>query len=172
MNEPLEELYFNWLCAKVVQPNQNIYLDLLRILHTTEFVWLVAGDGNRAEDGLDLRSDFLRQSHLAYGNEWDHVGCSIFEMLLAFSNIASFETGTESKEWFWIFLTNLGLGEFRQTSKKDNVFINDVLYRFVWRLYEPSGHGGLFPMRWPKHDQRTVEIWYQFCEYVDEQGLI
>ena len=63
MNEPFEEAYFKWLCAKVDHTNvptpSLTHWNLLRILHRNEFVWLLTGDDNRAEDGVDLRHAFL-----------------------------------------------------------------------------------------------------------------
>ena len=53
MGEPLENLYFNWLSAKVINPldtdREATYWDLLRKLHNTEFVWVISGDDNRAK---------------------------------------------------------------------------------------------------------------------------
>jgi hypothetical protein len=144
----------------------------LRILHRTEFVWLVAEDENRAEDGLELRGDFLRETRLDTEPEWEMVPCSIFEMLLAFTRRAEFQTTISTKDWFWIMIANLELGEYRRIMADDVPVIDDILYKFVWRLYNDAGHGGLFPLRWPKSDQREIEIWYQFCEYVDEQDLV
>ena len=36
------------------------------------------------------------------------------------------------------------------------------------REYSDNGHGGLFPLKNPKKDQRKVEIWYQMTEYINE----
>lgn len=171
MTEPIEEAYFNWLCAKVLD-NRNIYIDLLRLLHSTEFVWVVHGDHNRGADGVELREDFIRESRFASEFEWEQAGCSIFEMLLAFAKRAAFQTSEPVKNWFWEFMTNLGLSELRNLSEEDVIFVQEVLEHLIWRSYEPNGYGGMFPLRWPKRDQREVEIWYQFCEYVDEQGRI
>lgn len=172
MEEPLEESYFNWLCAKVLSTNVRNYFDLMQILHRTEFVWIISGDRNRSEDGLELRTYFLRETHLEIDDQWFNDPCSVLEMFIAFANRASFQTDTSLNDWFWIFLTNLGLVEYRRVSKSDVPIIEDILYTFVWRTYDPSGHGGMFPMRLPEHDQRKVEIWYQFYEYLDDQGLV
>lgn len=173
MSEPIEESYFNWLRAKVLSPTNMQYQDLLRELHRTEFVWLIPGDRNRAEDGLELRLDFGVESRLDPDPEWQHIGCSILEMLFAFAKRASFQTDNPPKDWFWEFITNLDLGELRHVLNEDDIlFVDDVLQKFIWRTYDPSGLGGMFPMRWPKQDQTKVEIWYQFCEYLDDQGRL
>lgn len=172
MNEPVDESYFNWLCAKVIDPRLTVYLDLMRILHTTEFVWLIQGDRNRAEDGVELREEFLREALIEVEPEWINMPCSLLELFIAFSRRATFQTERPEKEWFWEFLRNLNLDEYRQINESDLSVIDDILYDFVWRTYNPNGQGGMFPLRKPEEDQRKVEIWYQFCEYLVEQGFV
>lgn len=172
MSEPIDHEYFNWLCAKVQKTRAPIYRDLLWILYTTEFTWVVPEDKNRAEDGVELRSDFIRESMVELESLWFNQPCSVLEVLVAFANRASFNTAIPVRDWFWDFLDNLDLGEYRQVSLSDEVHIREKLHTFIWRTYDPSGYGGLFPMRWPKTDQRRVEIWYQFCEYLEDRGLI
>lgn len=173
MNEPIESTYFNWLCAKVMQienPTPSLtYWNLLRELHNTEFVWLLSGDDNRAEDGLDLRPEFLTASFLKRDSFWENVGCSVLEMLIALARRAEFETDIPAKDWFWTFIDNLGLLDFNDASDENPEIIKEILFRFIWRTYEYNGVGGLFPLRNPEHDQRKVEIWYQFAEYLTDQ---
>lgn len=172
MEEPIEELYFNWLCAKVLSVEVPIYWDLMRILYKTEFVWKVPGDRNRYEDGLELRDDFLRVSSFENETEWYNTPCSLLEMFISFAQRAQFQTDKPVRDWFWIFMQNLELDEYRQVSRDDIPVIDDILYDFVWRTYDSNGYGGMFPMRWPKRDQTEVEIWYQFCDYLEDQGLM
>lgn len=172
MPEPIENAYFNWLCAKIKKDNVNIYYDLLEILHTTEFIWLLPKDEDRAKDGLELREDFVRETRFEPEPGWLITGCSVLELLIAFAKRANFQTDIPTDVLFWSFIQNLELGEFRQLSRHDVPVVEQILYNFVWRLYDDNGNGGLFPMRWPKHDQRSLDIWYQYCEYVDEQQLI
>lgn len=175
MDEPIEEVYFNWLCAKVMAvkaPTPSLtFWKLFRTLHNTEFVWLVPNDDNRCEDGIDLRHEFLNMYTPDHHPEWLKIGCSIFEMLIAFARRAEFDTDQSAKEWFWIFLENLGLSEFNDAYDIDMLVVDDILQRFVWRTYDFDGTGGLFPLRNPSHDQRKVELWYQFSEYLVEQEV-
>lgn len=170
--EPIENEYFNWLCTKVMQRQGNLYIDLMRILHHTEFVWIVHGDQNRAEDGAELRADFIRETDWEIVFGWYHEPASVLEVLIAFSFKAQFQTDISSGDWFWRFMTNLGLEEYRQVSGLDQRRIEDILHTFVWRNYDACGHGGLFPLTRTNHNQREVEIWYQFCEYLEDQCLI
>lgn len=176
MIEPFEESYFNWLCAKVNRvenPTPSLtYRRLLSVLHSTEFVWLLSGDDNRAEDGVDLRHRFTVESGLEPDYIWMNTSCSLLEMLIAFSERAAFQTLISAYDWFWIFITNLGLSEYNDASFANEHEIGEVLYSLVWRTYEWNGSGGLFPLRRPEHDQRKVEIWYQFCEYLIDQEQV
>lgn len=172
MIEPIESLYFNWLSAKVMQievPTPSLtFWKLLRELHNTEFVWLVPNDDNRAEDGLDLRLEFLREANLEPDFGWSNVGCSIFEMFIAFARRLEFETDQPLREWFWIFIDNLGLSSCNDATYPGAVNVDDILYKFVWRTYDYNGQGGMFPLQKADRDQRKVEIWYEFCAYLSD----
>lgn len=172
MSEPLENLYFNWLCAKVIRvavPTPSLtYNKLLRELHHTEFVWILSGDDNRAEDGLELRSEFLVEANLDDDGSWNAVGCSILEMLIAFARRAQFTAGETTSYWFWQFMENLHLDEVNDGSDITSEQIGEVLSDFVWRNYDSRGVGGIFPMGNPPEDQTKVEIWYQFNQYLDD----
>lgn len=170
MTEPLENLYFNWLCNKVLRldhPTPSLtYWNLLRQLHSTEYAWLLSGDDNRAEDGVELRTEFLTESRQPYNEGWESVGCSVLEMLIAFSRKAAFNANETSEFWFWHFLDNLGLASANDASDATSEAVDDILSTFIWRTYNEDGSGGLFPMNNPNKNQKEVEIWYQFCDYL------
>lgn len=175
MSEPLEETYFRWLCAKVIPRHSDIYYGLLLVMYKTEFVWMhqAHGDHNRAAEGIELRLDFLRETNVYQDRLWFDQPCSVLEALIALARRANFQFDTWGvDEWFWLFIKNLGLEDYRRISDGDIPAITDVLNRFIWRTYEADGRGGLFPLQEPKRDQRRIEIWYQFCDYVEDQGLL
>lgn len=174
MDESIEEAYFTWLCAKVTPPYSDVYYGLLLVLHKTEFIWVpsVLGDRNRAADGQELRLDFLRETNVYREREWFECPCSVLEALIAFARRANFQTDIPVADWFWRFIENLGLSEYRRISESDVPVIQGILNTFVWRTYDRDGRGGLFPLESPKKDQRKVEIWYQFAEFVAEQHLV
>jgi len=173
MNEPLEDVYFSWLCAKVLDPNTRDYAQLMDILFGTPFTWVkeVPADEHRYADGLEIRRDFLRRRSIKR-NALDAIPISILEVWIAFANRASFQTDIPARDWFWEFLTNLGLDRFKRISESDVPLIEDVLYAFTWRAYEPNGFGGMFPIEETPNDQRVIEIWYQFCEYIQRRHLL
>lgn len=180
MGEPLEEAYFNWLCAKVVDHFYTVnevptlsYSKLLRTLHNNEFVWMLSGDDNRAEDGKDLRGEFLIECDIPDNPEWRTIpGCSVLEMLIAFSRRAEYQNDQPAREWFWEFISNLGFLECTDDSVITSQDIEEHLELFIWRNYNIDGSGGLFPMQHSYRDQRAVEIWYQLCDYLVDQNKL
>lgn len=175
MDERLENMYFDWLCAKVIRvknPTPSLTYDtLLRTLHNTEFVWFLSGDDNRAQDGKELRREFLIAGNFPDDIEWrTQYPCSVFEMLIAFSRRAEFNSEMPAHAWFWEMMSNLNLNGANDASEISPYEIADVLEHFMFRQYPPNGDGGLFPLSDPREDQTQVEIWYQFCEYVVERA--
>jgi len=176
MDEPIEEAYFNWLYSKVASIDcpatpSNTYFNLMRQLHSTEYAWLLNGDDNRAADGLELRREFhkILEIHLREEIPWTYIGCSVLEMLIAFSRRTMFQTSISDREWFWIFLHNLGLADLNDAQPDISLYVQGVLETFIWRTYDINGIGGLFPMEYTKRDQRQIEVVYQFFEYLEEQ---
>jgi hypothetical protein len=177
MPEPIDNLYFNWLYTKVcdisARSPQLKFFNLMRELHSIEFSWLILGDDNRAEDGCDLRAEFLRDMpRLEPDVNWLHEGCSVLEMLIAFSRHCAFQMDDHPRDWFWLMLDNLGLADLHDGKRRNESLIHDVVENFVWRTYESTGQGGLFPLTMSETDQREVEVWYQFSAYTLEREFI
>lgn len=172
MEEPLENEYFNWLCAKVLERHGRMYYGLLGILYKTEFIWVIDADSHRAADGIELRQDFLRETYQKSNPHWYAEPCSVLEMFIAFARRASFQTDTPSKDWFWTIMANLQLDQFRQLRDEDVPIIKNILYRFLSRSYDSHGYGGMFPITITHNDQRYVEILYQFHEYLFNHNYV
>ena len=175
MEQSIGDAYFQWLCAQVVNhnstPSSVTYWNLFTVLHEREFVFTLSGDDNRAGDGVELRMEFLSQIEADIPHDIRHAGASIFEVLIAFSRRAAFMTDMPAYDWFWIMINNLGLLSYTDAYDGDATVVGDILDRFIWRQYDYNGHGGLFPMHLPRQDQRNIEIWEQFSEYLVDQQL-
>lgn len=174
-SKPLDESYFVWLydqVGSVAEKNPSrTYWRMLRQLYTKEFVWIIPNDDNRAEDGRDLRVEFLTDTKVDRVEQgWLELGCSMLELLVGLSRRLAFEAEGEPSVWFWQLIENLGLEKYN-----DNVLdhseerIDDILNQVIWRTYKRNGQGGLFPLRRAAEDQREVEIWYQLSAYVLER---
>jgi hypothetical protein len=174
VNTELDELYLTWLYSQVgsvtLKNPSRTYWSIFRLLYRKEFVWFVPNDDNRAEDGKDLRYEFIDDKELEdVSLDWMNLGCSVFELLIGLSRRLAFEAGGEPLEWFWEFMENL---EFRAYNDKSHIPTEEIeaaLDQVIWRTYNPDGAGGLFPLRYPERDQRDIEIWYQMSAYLKER---
>lgn len=170
MTGTLDDLYLTWLYSRVgdvkVRNKSRTYWSLLTQLYSKKFVWLIPNDDNRVQDGLDLRQEFLVDTGLDYDAHWVGSDCSFLEMMIALSRRLAFEGEGHPPVWFWHLIRNLGLHEFTDRSMYNHSEVDERIDIVIWRLYEPNGRGGLFPLRRSNHDQREVEIWYQMNEYL------
>lgn len=169
--------YFNWMC-QLVSDKQHIgdcsYRKLLSKLHNIPFTYTIDMDGNRAADGIDLRyrfgyernyEDYIIASYL------DDKPCSVLEMIVALALrcetiMEDPDYGDRTGEWFWGMIESLGLESMDDTSFNRD-YVDDVIDIFLSRDYGRDGRGGLFTIKHPKRDLRTVEIWYQMNWYLD-----
>ena len=173
MTEPIESSYFRWLVAKVTDPHartpSQTHWKLLQQMHQTPFAWDVLGDDNRAEDGVNLRKEYLIQTNEDYDEQWFMLESSVFEMVYGLSRQAAFKDGRRPYDWFWEIMDNLGLSHYCDAAEYDERHIAAILDRLVWRTYDRYGNGGMFPLHSPMRDQRKVEIWYQLEGYLAER---
>lgn len=179
MSQLLDEQYLTWLYARIGSVNERskskTYWVLFRQLYTQEFVWLVANDDNRVDDGRDLRYEFLDEIGISrdVDPDWMGMGCSVLELLMGLAKRFAFETDRTPRYWFWELLENLDLVRFTDavnTKTKTQEIVNEIVHDLIFRNYHPSGRGGLFPLETPDKDQRNVEIWYQLCAYILERN--
>jgi hypothetical protein len=173
MDRPIDELYFVWLYGQVgsveIANPSRTHWGLLKQLYTKEFVWVIPNDDNRAEDGKDLRQQFIDEEELNNVDEvWMRLGCSMLEMLIGLSRRLSFEAGGKSRTWFWKLIENVNLDKYSDYTELPDSKIDDTLDRIIWRTYSNSGRGGLFPLKKTREDQRRIEIWYQLSAYLLE----
>lgn len=175
----LNEEYFEWMYQMVYNEKYSRYLSyrkLLRHLNDIEFTYIIDMDGNRAEDGINLRYQFGRDRGIKepiITTCLDNRSCSVLEMMIALSircevHIMDDPTiGDRTGQWFWNMIVNLGLGTMTD-SRFDANYIDEVIYCFLNRRYSINGEGGLFTIKHCSKDLRNVEIWYQAMWYMDE----
>lgn len=169
----MRERYFEWICRAV--GGMEGHLKLLRLLHGTEFRYSIPMDGNREEDGIELRYRFGREKGYAeqkVASVLDCRPCSVLEMMAALAircerDIMGKPDGIDrTGEWFWGMVDSLGLGGMDDGSF-DEGQAADVIERFLSRGYSRDGRGGLFTIKGCGRDLREVEIWYQMLWYLD-----
>ena len=177
MNEDrIENEYFEWMydlvCGKRYSKSVS-YRTLLMYLHSTEFIYSIPKDRNRAVDGIGLRRRFALSENCEEKADYLTGPCSVLEMMIALS-IRCEEgfmddptVGDRTGQWFWGMIVNLGLGPMTD-NRFDKHLVHDILTRFLKREYEADGRGGLFTVNHSKYDMRDVEIWTQKNYYLDE----
>lgn len=166
----IQKDYFNWLC-KLIDYKSRVsnYKKALAYLHSREFTYDISGDGNRYEDGIDLRYKYSNSRGLIFSEVCDNLdagGCSVLEMMVALAircedNIMyDGSKGNRQSKWFWEMFHNLGLHHLSD-KKFDEETAKDIVDCFLYREYGPDGKGGLFVTSDPTKDMRQEEIWYQ-----------
>lgn len=167
-HQPLDDIYLEWLYDQVLVRTQRgaSYWKLLRQMYQTEFTWFVPNDGNRAEDGKDLRTEWAAESDIDPPGMWLDMGCSFLEMLIALARRMSFQVGETPQHWFWHLLENLDVEANHDGSGYSRSYVVKRMRIVMDRMYDLNGNGGLFPLRRPNKDQRKVELWDQMNAYL------
>lgn len=194
----IQHAYFLWLCEfadlngfmgndkRKSETDDMTYFMLAMKLHHMRFKPILPNDDNRCKDGLALRSRFsLISSAFNDYSAIDFPDISMLEFFIALADRIDrdimYGPGKEldrSKEWFWVMMYNCGFTEFTDLrwDAKTDIFVDDKITNIVKRNYNFDGSGGIFPLKNPREDQRSVEIWYQmqsyFYENYDELDLL
>lgn len=174
--------YFLWLLAKIHISEHDENRLLMEILFERRFYWSVSNDDNRAQEGLDLRDEFERETGWPI-SEYKEVGlnipCSVLEMLVGLARAIEDNVmydpkyGDRTHIWFWEMIENLGLDKCTDSEIEWNdrfgvIFIDRTLENWLDRDFREDGFGSPFPLNKPETDQRNVEIWYQAMSFLDE----
>ena len=167
----IEHEYFEWLISQISVNGRRTYNELFERMYNVEFVWTVPHDGNRVQDGLDLRTEFFYEVVGRKYRKRDLTleGVSVLEVLVSLSRRVAFTAGGDSYSWAWRLIKNLRLHKISDplTEQKANK-IDEILEDLIWRTYQRDGQGGFFPLKRTAEDQTKVEIWYQMNAYIME----
>lgn len=177
-NDILDD-YFDWIYQIVsggFSPKKLSYKKLLRLLFNTEFTYSMPMDGNRYEDGIDLRyrfGDDVGVEDAAIAGYLDDKPCSVLEMMVALAFrmeeqiMTNPDIGDRTGQWFWNMVASLDLGHMSDSRFNETEAV-DILEAFLDRDYAPNGEGGLFIVKHPNYDMRDAEIWNQANWYLNE----
>lgn len=170
--------YFAWLLKKAGIGAEKPYEIMALQLHSMIFkpTHVVQMDMVRAEDGLQLRVEFMDQ-YGPEGSSSNRGPCTMLEFLVGLARRMSFLMGEENQPsrtpyYFWKMIQNLGLLKATDSNPHVIFLTEDAVYRVLDRAYDRDGFGGLFPLRHPNGDQRKVEIWYQMQAWLAEHCAI
>jgi len=175
--EEIKADYFSWLCDFIIFDGIDFrynYSNLLNKLYDFDFLIKMTRDGNRESDGVELRynygTDFdIRQPIIA--SYLDNRCSSMLEMMIALAikcegMMLNPNEDYATGKWFWIMIDNLGLTQYNDDNFNE-LEVEEILWRFIDRKYDPDGKGGLFHLH-SKVDLRGIEIWTQMLWFVNE----
>ena len=163
--------YFEYLSGLVnMSWIHKSYTLLFRSLHKVAFIYKVPNDDNRQEDAVLLRNAFFENAVI------NCKTATVFEVMVSLAQrceVLMEDTSVKNRvdQWFWVMVNNLGLLEFDDESFSEaqaGIRVEEKIQDMLHRRYDPSGHGGLFPLKNSIKDQRDVELWYQMSAYMEE----
>ena len=139
---------------------------LVSALAEIEFIPRHPMDENRADDGLELRSDFEYET----GNFIDKSSglmpsCTFFEMVAALAircesqMMRNLSIGDRTSKWFFEFLDNL---DILGCDDRNVEYIVDMCEAFM------NGKKDMFPLKKRGIKQANEEIWKQLTAYLNE----
>lgn len=178
---PVEKEYIRWLYDMVLGPediDKPSYMKLLLRLYNLIFEPVINPmDTSRVIDGENLRYRFGREHGLALDvveDELCKAPCSVLELLIALSLRCEEQimdnpaAGDRTGLWFWIMITNLGLGIFTDERYDDDA-VDAIVETFINREYNRDGSGGnIFIFSHRTEDIRKIDIWYQMCWFISD----
>ena len=179
--DEIRERYLEWIYNLVLDREYDVnsnyaYDKLIHELYSIEFYSVIEMDESRISDGISLRYSFGYE--MGYTDReitcaLDNRPCSVLEVMAALAKrcetqiMSDDSYGNRTRKWFRKMLMSLGLsGMYNMHYNKE--FVDRVIDIFLKREYDYSGKGGLFALRNPDRDQRTIEIWAQMCDYLYE----
>lgn len=173
--EQLNSQYFEWIYDILCWDKKKSFKMLLCALFNIDFTVILPMDENRAEDGEDLRYRFGRDHEYddaIITTFLDNRPCSVLEMMAALAIryeehiMCDIEYGDRTHIWFWEMIKNLGLAHMSDDHYNQRR-VDEAIARFLYRMYDADGTGGIFRIPGCPVDLRNVELWYQGCWYLN-----
>jgi hypothetical protein len=171
----MNDAYFCWLIGLIGDDYiERNYQKLLWKLYSTDYLWELDYDRNRAADGLFLRTIFAQETRIMYNFGRREGRCTMLEMLIALARRAEDDImhdpdyGDRTGYWFWTMIQNLGLDMYDDGYYFEEE-VDRILDVFVHHRYEKNGmNGGAFPVRTKARDLRKTDLWWQMNAYLEE----
>ena len=171
LREAMGDSYFQWLADDKSLHGNNEYWRLLRALHRKEFYATVSRDRQIADDGLYLRYIY-RRNYRSYDAELPILPSCLEALIGLAMRLHVGLMRIEEEEWFWIFLTNLGLDKFTddeydQMGGTDAV--NAILSRWLMRQRKNDGTKyTIFPCKNADFGYKDLDLVAQAYHYIRE----
>lgn len=167
---------------------QGGYLRLCETLQDIEFLPQTDMDENRCRECMELRRDFVMFEYKEDGSEAQQAVLDILdgtfgengtmlELLLTLAEKMEYELcdseyEANTRKWFTEMLCNCGVYDvatnecFEEEGNEE--IVRDAMHTVIFNKIGWDGEGGLFPLVYPKYDQRKVELVIQMNNYLEE----
>lgn len=182
-----KNLYFEWLSTLAFPSklDRESHSAMLVLLHEYHFVFDRKNhplDENRCQDGIYLRTIFMQRMDVPQEvfmdkdiSEWlNQRPCSCLEMICALANrisndiMADYENPDTIAYWIQLMLSNLHILDSVNNNYEALQYVGYSTLNFMNRHYAKNGEGGLFVLKDPKCDARTMDIWAIMSKYIME----
>ena len=181
-----ERLKTEYLCylmnrAQIDAEGTYGYSKLCEKLQNTEFLPILDMDENRCSDCRDLRHDYADAYDEEAGDILDGLlseNGTMMELFLVMAEKMEYELAGSQYEagtgkWFKELLQNCGLldawnGRFEDDEKDTDEQVSSILDTVIFRKMGWDGEDGMYPLQWPREDQRELELIIQMNRYIEE----
>lgn len=166
MYDALNSDYYIWLLDRigVLNGEYKNYELLAQHLFSTKYIYMFAMDENRAKGGLALRTLYAQTAGV-YVEDVHEGPCNVLEMIESLAEKISFDHDDTIQRWFWEMLDNLNLLNYSNEFYDPNA-VQYILDTWMYRRYDSSGNGSLFPVPDYEGDMRNIETWDQMNIYL------
>lgn len=168
--------YFIWLCDRIKLQGHDM---LMKSLYEHTFTSIISSDVAREHDGLCLRNEFIDEylDHFPTIAAYINPQCNVLELLISLAErwdrqyMYDPNFGCRSSMWFEEMLRNLNVLAYDDLNwTEDSSYqVDMVLDDLISRRYDFDGLGGLFPILNPHRDQRSLGIWDQLGDYINDR---
>lgn len=159
--QPLTDLYFGWLCSSV-----GCERNIGAVLHSVDYSYSIPMDGNRYEDGIELRYKFGESKGYSHAecSYLDDRPCSVLEMMVALSlRLSSSVFDEDDCEYYTRVIFNSMLWYIRVDSR-----VNGMVNRIFDTM---NGKQYWFPLKHTTKNPNEIEVWYQGHEFLLENDI-
>ena len=172
--------YIEWLVKDklgLTDKEWKNYNFLCNSLAKIEFIAIHPLDENRAEDGMELRSQFSDETGLYLdGSSGLTVKCSMLELIAALAIkvenriMRNISIGDRTSKWFFVMIDNMGFTKMTNNNWKYDYedIVRKTCETIINRDYGSNGVGGLFPLKNDSKNWTNEEIWVQCMAFLRE----
>lgn len=185
-NEGIKTEYLCYLMNRVglEAEGDGGYLRLCEVLQSIEYLPQTDMDENRCGECMDLRRDFTQRYYAGedqgildildgtYGENGTMMELlSVMAEKMAFE-VCDSEYEASTRKWFLEMMVNCGVYNYAENSRFEEAdaesIVRDAMDTVIFKKIGWDGEGGLFPLMYPKYDQRKVELVIQMNNYLEE----